>query len=456
VSDSNIPPDDFSATTPNIKVPKKDSPNTGNAPSSDWEKTNYNYSAKDLGKEDWNKTAFNAPKSPQALTPDFDKTNYAAQPPAKDGEWGMTQANINLPSNRADQYDTPGYDDFGSKQGDFDKTSVGINLPRNEEPKYQETKQQQPTYQDPKFQETSKKETAAETKAETKKGGVPGWLWASTGLFGMFLFAMVVLLGVYFFFLSKSDFEAIITNVPAGSDVFVNGSSWGITDSTGSVRLTTLRAGETKRIEIKNPLWTCREITIEGNKTLEYLKDPYKDTASCESTGVKQPEGPTTQLPEVPKECLDIKKGEYEKAAKCAYDELDKLENADKNGKKYTVEQVLAAMNLYIINFASNRYDINAKDMKFVERASTFIKKLPSTTVIEIGGHTDNAGTDAKNQPLSENRAKAVRDALVLKFGVVPTTLQTKGYGSKMPRESNDTPDGMFRNRRIEYKVLSK
>jgi outer membrane protein OmpA-like peptidoglycan-associated protein len=455
VSDSNVPPDDFSATTPNIKVPKKDSPNAGNAPSSDWEKTNYNYSAKDLGKEDWNKTAFNAPKSPQALTPDFDKTNYAAQPPAKDGEWGMTQANINLPGNRADQYDNPGYDDFGSKQGDFDKTSVGINLPRNEEPKYQETKQQQPTYQDPKYQEPSKKETAAETKTETKRGGVPGWLWASTGLLGMFLFAMVVLLGVYFVFLGKTGFEVIVKGTQPGSDLLVDGSYWGVTDSDGTVRLKALRAGSTKKIEIKHPAFDCDPIIIPAEKALNGI-EPIQENARCTANGGKQPEGPTTQLPEVPKECLDIKKGEYDKAARCAYDELDKLENAEKNGKMYTVEQLLAAMNLYIINFASNRYDINAKDMKFVERASTFIKKLPSTTVIEIGGHTDNAGTDAKNQPLSENRAKAVRDALVLKFGVVPTTLQTKGYGSKMPRESNDTPDGMFRNRRIEYKVLSK
>src|SRR5688572_22930740 len=113
-----MPPDDFSATTPNIKVPKKDSPDVGGGPANDWEKTNYNYSPKDLGKEDWNKTAYNAPKAPQSQPPDFDKTNFGAHPPGKDADWGATQANINLPGNRSNQYDSPVYDDYGSKQSD--------------------------------------------------------------------------------------------------------------------------------------------------------------------------------------------------------------------------------------------------------------------------------------------------------------------------------------------------
>jgi OmpA-OmpF porin, OOP family len=46
-----------------------------------------------------------------------------------------------------------------------------------------------------------------------------------------------------------------------------------------------------------------------------------------------------------------------------------------------------------------------------------------------------------------------VRDQLI-KFGVRPEVLQMKGYGESKPKMSNDTNDGKFHNRRIEYSVI--
>jgi outer membrane protein OmpA-like peptidoglycan-associated protein len=456
VSDSNDPPDDFSATTPNIKVPKKDSPDFGNAPSSDWEKTNYNYSSKELGKDEWNKTAFNAPKSPQAIPPDFDKTNYGAQPPAKDGEWGMTQANINLPGNRSNQYDNPMYDDYGSKDSDYSskdadygKTSVGIKLPRNDEPR-----NEAPKYEEPKYQDPHKKETVEETKEEKQQGGSRGWL---LGLLGMFFFAVVVLLGVYFLFLGKTGFEVVVKSVPVRSDVLVDGSYWGVSDSDGTVVLKPLRAGQTKKIEIKNPGFKCnvKEISLEEAKN----GTSVARTAECEATGNTGKTGNTgnTGSENAPKECLEIKKGDFETSRRCAYTKLDELEKDEKAGKMYTVDQLLFAMNLYIVNFDINKYNLKPIDLRFIDRASGFIKKLPAGTKIEVGGHTDSDGTDAKNDLLSNNRANAVKDALI-QYGVKPEMLEAKGYGSKRPRpgNTNANEDEKFRNRRIEYTVLSK
>ena len=113
---------------------------------------------------------------------------------------------------------------------------------------------------------------------------------------------------------------------------------------------------------------------------------------------------------------------------------------------------------MYIINFAVNKFDIKPDDMVFLEKASNYIKKLPPTTKIEVGGHTDSDGTDEKNQKLSENRAKAVRDTFVSKFGVNSNMLTEKGYGKTRPRPGNQNrnDDEKFQNRRIEYTVLSK
>ena len=77
--------------------------------------------------------------------------------------------------------------------------------------------------------------------------------------------------------------------------------------------------------------------------------------------------------------------------------------------------------------------------------------------VLELGGHTDNGGGDASNQTLSQNRANAVKDTLV-KFGVNANGLQTRGYGSSRPKvgADNNTDQGRFYNRRIEYSIVKK
>jgi outer membrane protein OmpA-like peptidoglycan-associated protein len=66
-----------------------------------------------------------------------------------------------------------------------------------------------------------------------------------------------------------------------------------------------------------------------------------------------------------------------------------------------------------------------------------------------IEGHTDDTGTDAYNQSLSERRAAAVRRYLEGR-GVGTGRLQTVGCGESEPRQPNGTEAGRQRNRRVE------
>ena len=75
--------------------------------------------------------------------------------------------------------------------------------------------------------------------------------------------------------------------------------------------------------------------------------------------------------------------------------------------------------------------------------------------IVEIGGHTDNVGSDADNLALSQSRSKAVR-AHLLRQGVAANRVQAKGYGETSPRSSNETSSGRAKNRRTEFKVLSR
>jgi outer membrane protein OmpA-like peptidoglycan-associated protein len=73
---------------------------------------------------------------------------------------------------------------------------------------------------------------------------------------------------------------------------------------------------------------------------------------------------------------------------------------------------------------------------------------------IEIGGHTDNVGSDEYNMNLSEARAKSVVVYLVGKE-VDPKRLTYRGYGSIRPFTSNASEDGKALNRRVEFMILS-
>ena len=74
------------------------------------------------------------------------------------------------------------------------------------------------------------------------------------------------------------------------------------------------------------------------------------------------------------------------------------------------------------------------------------------STFVDISGHTDSIGSDAVNQRLSEQRAKAVADYLGYQ-GVNAARMATRGFGKAYPIASNDTEQGRAENRRVEIKL---
>jgi outer membrane protein OmpA-like peptidoglycan-associated protein len=71
---------------------------------------------------------------------------------------------------------------------------------------------------------------------------------------------------------------------------------------------------------------------------------------------------------------------------------------------------------------------------------------------LDVEGHTDSVGSDESNQRLSERRAQSSRDYLVNQ-GVNANSISSKGFGEASPLESNDTPQGRQKNRRVEMIV---
>jgi outer membrane protein OmpA-like peptidoglycan-associated protein len=83
-----------------------------------------------------------------------------------------------------------------------------------------------------------------------------------------------------------------------------------------------------------------------------------------------------------------------------------------------------------------------------------YLKRKPNER-IEIGGHTDNVGSDEKNLVLSLERAKSIVAYLIAK-GISNERLVAKGYGAEEPIEDNSTEEGRQKNRRTEVKILDQ
>ena len=119
----------------------------------------------------------------------------------------------------------------------------------------------------------------------------------------------------------------------------------------------------------------------------------------------------------------------------------------------FDAKKLVSALNDSKFNFASASAEVPDEMTDFLKRAAGEMKRLPRGQVLEIAGYTDSSGDPAKNVTLSQQRAEAVREALI-KHGANPDMLVAKGYGSADPIASNDSREGRLRNRRIEFHIV--
>jgi outer membrane protein OmpA-like peptidoglycan-associated protein len=116
------------------------------------------------------------------------------------------------------------------------------------------------------------------------------------------------------------------------------------------------------------------------------------------------------------------------------------------------IEQQLAEkkpVQIYGIYFDFASAIIRPESEVVLGEIADILQRNPDWT-LNVDGHTDNIGGVAFNQQLSEQRAAAVKDALVTRYHIAPNRLLTRGYGLTRPVESNDTLGGRARNRRVE------
>jgi outer membrane protein OmpA-like peptidoglycan-associated protein len=119
--------------------------------------------------------------------------------------------------------------------------------------------------------------------------------------------------------------------------------------------------------------------------------------------------------------------------------------------KKMEVGNTIVLKNIF---FDFDKSTIRPESQGELNRLIKLLKENPAVK-IELSSHTDDLGTDEYNTRLSFSRSNAVVDYLINK-GISPSRLIPKGYGESLPIGSNDTEEGRQKNRRTEFKILSK
>jgi len=106
------------------------------------------------------------------------------------------------------------------------------------------------------------------------------------------------------------------------------------------------------------------------------------------------------------------------------------------------------------IFFDTDSFNLKPESKGQLTEIVDFMKGNPGL-VIEIGGHTDDQGSESHNLILSEQRAGAVVSYLIAN-GISSGRLKSKGYGFLVPLTDNSTEEGRAMNRRTEFRIIEE
>jgi OOP family OmpA-OmpF porin len=166
----------------------------------------------------------------------------------------------------------------------------------------------------------------------------------------------------------------------------------------------------------------------------------------------------------ITKKRVDIARAEAERKlaednAKQLLEGRDEIIAQQAKARAQELEQELAELKAkrtdrgFVITLGDVLFEYNQARLKpgaqqNLYRLISFLKQHPEQNVL-IEGHTDSSGSESYNLGLSQRRAQAVRDFLVMN-GIGPERINARGYGEAYPVASNDTTAGRQQNRRVE------
>ena len=108
---------------------------------------------------------------------------------------------------------------------------------------------------------------------------------------------------------------------------------------------------------------------------------------------------------------------------------------------------------IYDIYFDSGKSEIKPESAEVLKNIAEYLNTNKDKKYIVVG-HTDNIGDFEANIKLSQQRAEAVKNELISRYGVSADQLRSYGVGSTVPVSTNHTEEGRTKNRRVEIVEL--
>lgn len=132
--------------------------------------------------------------------------------------------------------------------------------------------------------------------------------------------------------------------------------------------------------------------------------------------------------------------------------ELEALENA----KVETVQDANGLEAIKVTFDSGILFGFNSSTLSEASKTQLkeFAEKMADLeeTDVTVFGHTDNVGSEAANQKVSQKRADEVAKYLAY-CGIAKGRIKAEGKSFTMPVESNDTEAGRAANRRVEIYI---
>lgn len=136
--------------------------------------------------------------------------------------------------------------------------------------------------------------------------------------------------------------------------------------------------------------------------------------------------------------------------------ELAEEPGGDRDGCPIKTYVTITEGKIYIfgkVQFRTGSAEIDPRSTELLDQIAQALNASPQVTRVRIEGHTDNVGGQGVNQRLSDERARAVRQALIDR-GVDGGRLEPKGFGEDQPAAPNRTRAGRAKNRRVEFIIV--
>lgn len=217
-------------------------------------------------------------------------------------------------------------------------------------------------------------------------------------------------------------------------DLYV-GASRGITDGIGDPAIRILGGVRYRHDAPRHEGFEDTDHDGIPDKDDRCRDEPEDEDGFQDEDGCPDPDNDEDGIPDAQDECPEVQGDRSHDG--CPAKTFVKIEG----GKLYIFGKV---------QFGYNSARIDRRSEPLLDQIGQALIANPGIGHVLVEGYTDNVGDARFNQRLSEERAAAVREALIRR-GVHGDRLSARGFGETHPIAPNKSPAGRAKNRRVEF-----